>query len=249
MEIRDATVADREAIRAIARDSLRSTYTAFLAEETIEDALAQWYGETYGDHLEAKHTLVLVVERDGEPIAVSECELVGDRHLTGRINWLHVDPDHRGEGIGVRLLVRTRERLLEDGAERIEGVVLADNEVGGQFYAAHGFEKAGERPVEIADESFTEEVYVEREVGEGGWGTLEELTVDGQQLYVSYGEAARASKAPFYRTYETAEQADLYGWYCGACDSLDNTMDTMGRIECNRCGNRRKHTRWDASYL
>jgi hypothetical protein len=26
-------------------------------------------------------------------------------------------------------------------------------------------------------------------------------------------------------------------------------MDSMGRIVCNNCGNKRKATRWDASYL
>jgi len=249
MEIRDATAADREAIRSIARASLRATYTDFLAEDTIEDALEQWYGEEYGDHLEGEHSLVLVVERDGEPVAISECEMVGDRHLTGRINWLHVDPAHRGEGTGVRLLVRTRERLLDDGAERIEGVVLADNAVGAQFYTDNGFERASEREIEIADESFTEEVYVEAAVGEGGWGTVDELTIDDQTILVSYGEATRGADAPFYRAYETEAMDELYGWYCGACDSLDNSMDTMGRIQCNSCGNRRKPTRWDSSYL
>jgi len=36
MEIREATDSDAAAIRSIAHDSLNSTYTAFLEEETID---------------------------------------------------------------------------------------------------------------------------------------------------------------------------------------------------------------------
>jgi len=64
---------------------------------------------------------------------------------------------------------------------------------------------------------------------------------------VSYGEAARGTRAPFYTTYKSEDRHDRYAWFCGNCDSIDNAMDAMGRIECNNCGNRRKATRWDAS--
>jgi len=44
-------------------------------------------------------------------------------------------------------------------------------------------------------------------------------------------------------------RSDRYGYYCGNCDRLANAMDSMGRVECNECGNARKPTRWDAAYL
>ncbi|WP_265111307.1 GNAT family N-acetyltransferase [Halosolutus halophilus] len=251
MEIREATEADVGAIRSIASESLNSTYTDFLDEETIEDAVDQWYGdEALTDALEDEHALFLVVERDGEIVGFSQSELVGQRYGTGQILWLHIDPDNRGGGTGVRLLVRTREKLLERGADQIQGFVLADNEGGNEFYADHGFQQADQREVEIGDETFTENVYVEGEIeGDEDWNAIDELELDGETIFVSYGEAARGSKSPFYVAYETDAQSELYGWFCGHCDSLDNAMDTMGRIECNVCGNRRKATRWDSSYL
>lgn len=249
MEIREATDDDIDAIRSIAQRSLTSTYTDFLAEDTVDDAVEQWYGESFDAELADDHTLVLVVERDGEIVGFSQSDLVGQRYGTGRILWLHIDPDIRGGGTGVRLLVRTREKLLEEGADGIQCLVLANNEGGNEFYREHGFERAGQREVEIGDETYTENVYVEAEVGEEGWGAVDELEVDGERIYVSYGEAARGAKSPFYRAYETDDRKELYGWFCGNCDSLDNAMDAMGRIECNVCGNRRKATRWDASYL
>ncbi|APX95432.1 GNAT family N-acetyltransferase [Natronorubrum daqingense] len=249
MEIREATDDDIEAIRSIAQRSLKSTYTDFLEQDTVDDAVEQWYGDSFSDQIDDDHSLVLVIERDGDVIGFSQNDLIGQRYRTGRILWLHIDPDTRGSGTGVRLLVRTRELLLEEGAEQIQCLVLADNEGGNEFYTSHGFEQAGQREVDIGEETFTENVYVESEIGDEGWGAVDELEVDGEQIYVSYGEAARGAEAPFYRTYETEDREELYAWFCGNCDSIDNTMDTMGRIECNVCGNRRKATRWDASYL
>ncbi|RQG99659.1 GNAT family N-acetyltransferase [Natrarchaeobius oligotrophus] len=249
MEIREATDSDVDAVRTIAHRSLGSTYTDFLAEETVEDAIEEWYGESFADELADDDSLVLVVERDGDVIGFSQSDAVGQQHRTGRLLWLHIDPDHRGGGIGVRLLVRTRERLLEEGAERIQCFVLEDNEGGNEFYRSHGFERAGQREVEIGAETFTENVYVENEIGDEGWGAVDELEIDGELVYVSYGEAARGSKSPFYTAYSGEDREERYAWLCGNCDSLDNAMDSMGRIECNVCGNQRKATRWDSSYL
>ncbi|MHC3438254.1 GNAT family N-acetyltransferase [Natrialbaceae archaeon A-gly3] len=251
MDIREATGDDIERIRSIAHDSLRSSYTDFLPGETIDSAVEQWYGdEAFADLLEGDDALVLVAEDDGDPIAFSQSELVGEGHTIGQILWLHVDPDHRGAGTGVRMLVRTREELLEAGAEEIRGVVLEDNELGNEFYENHGFERAGTREIEVGEEVYTETVYVGADLeADEEWRAMEPVTLDGDELYVSYGEAARGSKAPFYAIYQSEDGSQRYGWYCGSCNSFDNAMDTMGRIECNACGNRRKATRWDASYL
>ncbi|TMT86118.1 N-acetyltransferase [Haloterrigena sp. H1] len=251
MEIREATESDAEAIRTIAHDSLNSTYTAFLAEETIDDAIEQWYGDAFVDDLDDDRVVFLVVEDDDDKIvAFSQSELIGQQTHTGHLLWLHVHPDHRDGGTGVRLLVRTRETLLEKGADEIQCFVLEDNEVGNEFYRAHGFEQAGQREIEIGSETFTENVYVESDLeGDGEWGAIDEVTVDGETVYVSYGEAARGSKSPFYTAYRTEDRDERYAWLCGNCESIDNAMDAMGRIECNNCGNRRKATRWDSAHL
>lgn len=250
MDIREATADDVATIRSIARESLSSSYTDFLEPETIDDAVDQWYGDSMVDELEEDDVLFLVVEADEGVIGFSQSELIGENHDIGQILWLHIHPDHRGSGAGVRLLVRTREELLDLGADHLRSVVLEDNERGNEFYARHGFERAGSRKIDVGKQTYTENVFI----GSGlemdeQWRSLEELVGDGETLYVSYGEAARGSKAPFYTAYETEEGAERYGWFCGNCESLDNAMDSMGRIECNSCGNRRKATRWDASYL
>ena len=73
-------------------------------------------------------------------------------------------------------------------------------------------------------------------------------TPDGETVYVATDEGDRGSKAPFFVAYRTPDRERRYGWFCDSCESVDNAMDTMGRIQCNRCGNLRKPTEWDAAH-
>ena len=252
MDVREANPDDTVTIRSIASRSLEESYSEFLGVDTISAAVENWYGED--SDLEAsladERTRFLVAEDDGEAVAFSQSELVGDNHATGRIEWIHVDPDHRGRGLGSRLLTRTREALLDAGADHLQAVVLADNEFGNQFYEGHGFERAGSHDLEVGDETHTENVYVQSAPeADDSWRALEAVEDEETAVYVSYGEPSRGSAAPFYAAYADEDASDRYGWFCGACNSLDNAMDAMGRIVCNDCDNRRKATRWDASYL
>lgn len=250
MNLREASREDLEAIREIARASLSESYTHFLDEETIEAAVEQWYGDQLAAELETDEVLVVVAETDDGLIGFSQSVFVGERHKTGQILWIHVDPDHRGAATGVRLLARTREELIADGADTVRATVLEGNEGGNEFYRAHGFEEAGTVEVEIGGRTYTENVFVENGIeGDETWRSLERVDLEGRTVYVGYGEAARGTDAPFYAAYESDDRARRYGWFCGNCDSLDNAMNSMGQIECNACGNRRKATRWDAAYL
>jgi len=73
-------------------------------------------------------------------------------------------------------------------------------------------------------------------------------TTGGERVYVARDEAERGSKAPFHVVYRTDARERRYGWYCANCETFDNAMDTMGRIQCNECGNVRKPTEWDAAH-
>ncbi|TYL37151.1 GNAT family acetyltransferase [Natronococcus pandeyae] len=73
-------------------------------------------------------------------------------------------------------------------------------------------------------------------------------TEDGNTVYVSTTDGDRGSKGPFLVAYETPDAERRYGWYCTNCESFDNAMDSMGRIQCNQCGNFRKPTEWDAAH-
>jgi ribosomal protein S18 acetylase RimI-like enzyme len=249
MEIRQATTADSDGIRRVARRSLERNYD-FVGETELAEAVESWYGE---EALEATLTdtgdVVLVALVDDEVVAFSQSAVLGETESVGEIRWLHVDPDHRDRGLGSDLLDRTEEVFKGQGVDRVRGVVLEGNTVGVEFYEDHGFERTGERPVDVAGETHTELVF------ESGPGVgvppedFERHTLDGDPVYAYLGEADRGSGGDFHPVYRTRGREDLVAWFCTACGAIDNAMDPMGRLECNECGNTRKPTRWDAAYL
>lgn len=74
---------------------------------------------------------------------------------------LYVHPDSWGDGVGTALLEAALERLPADvSAVRLE--MLAGNERAAAFYVARGFERTGERTVEVAGEEYLGNVYTRR---------------------------------------------------------------------------------------
>ncbi len=252
MEIREATSRDGDAIRRVARDSMEGSYS--LSPRAIDGAVTQWYDdETLSQKLEETDTLLLVAEEEGEIRGFSESDLVSEGG-NGDLLWLHVDPAHRGAGIGTELFERTHEALSRMGAAQLRAKVLDDNEEGNAFYEDFGFEQVGTDEVEIDDETYVENIYMDAEhavvdaEAETVRGPVE--TPDGREMYVNEDHVERGSKAPFFTAYTDPEfgEENKYGYFCANCETLDNAMDTMGRVKCNECGNLRKATRWDATY-
>ncbi|PSP98944.1 GNAT family N-acetyltransferase [Halobacteriales archaeon QS_4_70_19] len=220
MQVREATPADESAIRSIAKRSMEASYS--LSPGAIEEAIVRWYSsETFTERLE------------------------DDDVLYGDVNWLHVDPMHRGEGIGEDLFNETRKALRNHGAETIRGRVLSDNTEGNKFYERQGLVKSGEGKVDLDGPTFVENVYTDAETDD-----LEATaTPDGTEVFVDHLDTDRGSKGAFHVVYTDEEREDKWGFFCGNCDSFITSMDTMGRMECDACGNQRKPTRWDAAYM
>lgn len=250
LEIRPATTADAESLRDIASRSMSASYGSLLTDETIEDAIEQWYGsEPASDLLSAPTAVVLVAELDGDPVAYSQAHLVETPAGTvGEIHWLHVDPTHRGAGIGTALLDRTRAALEDREVDRINALVLADYAAGNAFYRDHGLDRVGSRPVRIGDRVHDEAVYARAVPADRALQPQIEArtTTEGETVYLDYGDSEIGSANPFFAAYTNGALETRYGWYCSNCGTFDTAMDSMGRIVCNECGNHHKATRWDA---
>ncbi|MFB6096781.1 MAG: GNAT family N-acetyltransferase [Haloferacaceae archaeon] len=252
MDLREATTEDVDEIRTVATQSMTASYGHALGEEIIDAAVDRWYDEAQlGDDLADEDTVFVVAVENGTVVGFAQSYVVRRRDLVGEIDWLHVAPDHRGHGIGDQLLARVEQELVEHGVERIEARVLEENEAGAGFYEEHGFDRIGDRDVDIADRSFSEQLYSKFPEAAGGRQVLIESREgpDGQQLFIALDESERASKAPFYPAYRDRDREDRYGYFCSNCESFDVAVDSMERVECNECGNRRKPSRWDAAYL
>lgn len=241
MEIRNASFDETDEIRDIAERSMAASYS--LSPSTIENAVEKWYGEsTFSDKLEDDDVVILIAEREGDPIGFSESILIDG---TADILWIHVDPLFRTEGVGEDLYRATVEVLEEAGASTIRGHVIADNPEGIAFYEVRGLTRVGEDTVKIDGVEHAEYLYVSDEATE-----FEPIAgPDDRTLYVDRTDVTRGTLDSIHPVYTDTGGETLYGYYCNHCGSIATGMDTMGRIECSNCGNRSKPTRWDAAYL
>jgi len=71
---------------------------------------------------------------------------------------------------------------------------------------------------------------------------------DGEPLFVDTEAGERGSNGPFFAAFRGADRTHRWGYLCGNCESFATAMDSMGRIECTDCGNRRKPDEWDAAH-
>lgn len=156
MPLREATDDDIEAIREVARSSWATDYPEIVSRETVTDRVDEWYdSDRLADDVGRPRALVLVADEDGV-VGFSHAVLSAE---TGHILRLYVDTGHRGQGIGGDLLEATRDELFDRGAERVQAMVLAENEPGNEFYRAHGFELTGEGETTIGGEPHPENTY------------------------------------------------------------------------------------------
>jgi ribosomal protein S18 acetylase RimI-like enzyme/ribosomal protein S27AE len=248
MDIRQATSDDIAAIRRVARASLAESYGHALDADLIDSVVERWYDpEDLSNDLADEDTYFVVAEDGGEIVGFVQSYVVSRREVIGEIDWLHVDPDHRGRGIGTGLLQALEDELLGVGVERLEGSVLVANEMGTGFYDEHGFSSAGERRINLAGQELAERVYVKFPDSTMD-DDLGERTVNGRTVHVAYDEAVRGASGVFHAVYMDREREERYGWAC-SCGNVGVVMDTMERLECGECGNKSKATRWDAAYL
>lgn len=247
MEIRSLAPVDAGSLRHVARRSMETTHASVLPQHVIDSAIEEWYSdEAIEEYVADDEIAFAIAELDGDVVGFCQSHVV-ENFGKGRILWVHVDPDQRGIGIGSDLVSTTVDRLHERGIDTVTAVVLADHESGVAFYQANGFHTLADRTVTIAGEEFRELILREERSPDEPL----ELQTDekGDEFYVDLAETDRGSIAPFCPVYRDPNRNHRYGWFCTACESLDTAMDPMGRIQCARCDNARRPTRWDAAYL
>lgn len=160
MTIRTATAADIDAIQEIADRSWKTDYPGIMTRENANEAVTDWYDtDQLETELDQERTVLLVAERDGTIVGFSHANW-NEPESEGYILRIYVHPDHRHEGVGHELLEQTCATLASHDIDRINAMVLAENDPGNAFYDEFGFEYADERETMIGDETYPENRYV-----------------------------------------------------------------------------------------
>ena len=109
-------------------------------------ATAEHYAAFLGSQLDDPDALVLVAEREGRVIGYTFSAMEGYdyKSLRGPAGLLHdilVDPDHRGRGVGRRLLDETISMLRARGARQVVLSTAERNESAQRLFARLGFRR------------------------------------------------------------------------------------------------------------
>lgn len=132
--VRDAERDDVSAICRFGEVHIRSHYAPPIGAEAADAQVRRWWNETHVATAVAQR-LVVVAEADGELLGVGQRGRHGVDHVVYK---LYVHPDHRGGGLGPRLLDALIRQLPAD-AERLYIEHFAANERAGAFYEREGY--------------------------------------------------------------------------------------------------------------
>jgi ribosomal protein S18 acetylase RimI-like enzyme len=159
MNVREATDDDVGAIQRVAERAWEQDYPDILSRETAVDGVHEWYSEdSISRELDRADARIFVAEHAGTVAGFVHTVVAGEE---GDILRVYVDPDHRGEGGGSSLVQAAVEQLRAAAVDRVQAMVLVDNEAGNEFYDAQGFEPASEsHETEIGGEFYGERVWV-----------------------------------------------------------------------------------------
>lgn len=138
MRIRNIQTADFPAVRRIARETWADAYRGIVPEGVQTEFVRRAYSEaSLARRME--DGVFLVAEYDGGVVGFANFQRVS-RDV--RLGAIYVLPDEQGRGIGSRLLEVGISRFPPDS--RIVLRVESRNLPARRFYAARGFQEAGE---------------------------------------------------------------------------------------------------------
>jgi GNAT superfamily N-acetyltransferase/ribosomal protein S27AE len=249
MTVRSAESDDREQIRAIARDSLQSSYS--LSPDQIEMILEEEFDDTaLTDLLDDSETTVLVVEETVDNTETVRGFITVEIGTEATIRWLHVDPTARGGGIATALLERVREQYAD---KPIAACILDEAVEGGEFLEGFGLKQGDHDHLLVGGEEFAVTMFTEGQSTqtptEPTVTVPESVTVDGVELSIDRDDSVPGSEAPFFTVYSTDDEEEAYGYFCSQCGSTNVSIDGLDRLECGDCGNTHLADEWDDAYL
>lgn len=147
MPIRPARPGDAPAVARVARAAWHAAYDDIIGPAAVDSQVEEWYAEAdLRRSISGDGPFYVAVENDA---VVGFAQGVVTDEGEAWLPRIYVAPEHWGSGHGSALLERVAGDLADRDPERLQLVVLADNDVGRFFYEGHGFSVEERRTGEI----------------------------------------------------------------------------------------------------
>ena len=132
--VRDAEPDDVMAICRFGEAYIRPHYAPLIGAAAADEQVRNWWNE---GHIGAavNEGLVVIAETEGQLVGVGQRGCRGGDHVVYK---LYIHPEHRGRGLGPRL-IGAITRQLPAGTDRLYIEHFAANERAGAFYEREGF--------------------------------------------------------------------------------------------------------------
>ena len=145
VSIRPATLDDAEAIQRVARDSWHAAYDAVIGADQVDETVNSWYDpeRLVAEDIQQPERLLVVATADGEILAFAEAVPDEDDDQLAHLHRIYVAPAEWSRGIGSSLLDHIETLLEIRGFDRLHLSVMAENDVGVNFYESNGFHRVG----------------------------------------------------------------------------------------------------------
>lgn len=143
VSIRKATRDDAKAIQHVARDSWHAAYDSVLGADPVDEKIESWYDpeRLVTDDIEQNDRPFFVGVVDETVVGFVEIVPDDSDDKLAHLYRIYVASDHWGRGIGSSLLDHIETVLKEQGFERLQLSVMAENNVGVGFYESNGFHR------------------------------------------------------------------------------------------------------------
>jgi ribosomal protein S18 acetylase RimI-like enzyme len=138
ISIRQARLADAEALAAILHDTFESTWRPNITEAAAQAFLTE---DRPAHYVAERGHQFWVVEQDGDVVGLVDWQ--GDF-----VNALHVRASHARQGVGARLMDKAEAEIAAAGFEAARLETDTFNTRSQAFYAARGYVEAGRYPDE-----------------------------------------------------------------------------------------------------
>lgn len=147
MEIREATIADAEAVARVHVDSWRAAYATLLPRAVLDGLSVTQRTRIWRHVLDpASGDRVVVAERDGRLLGFAHVGPAHDADVeapTGQLRTLYLEPACWGRGIGRQVHDAGLARLAEAGSDRAVLWMLSTNARAAHFYERQEWERDG----------------------------------------------------------------------------------------------------------